>query len=63
MFSSSPKLGTALGGLGAYMHMFDPASRVSLFGATYRYTSTHSQVFQRVSPGNSSGADHHRDSC
>ena len=45
MFSSSPKLGTALGGLGAYMHSFDPDSRVSLVGATYRYTSTHSQIF------------------
>ena len=33
MFSSSPKLGTAVGGLGAYMHVFDPESRVSLFGA------------------------------
>ena len=34
LISSSPKLGTALGGLGAYMHVFDPASRVSLFGVT-----------------------------
>ena len=59
MFSSSPKLGTALGGLGAYMHMFDPASRVSLFGATYRYTSTHSQIFSAFAR-TSSGADHHR---
>ena len=59
MFSSSPKLGTAFGGLGAYMHVFDPASRVSLFGVQYRYTSTHSQIlgaFARTS----SGADHHR---
>jgi hypothetical protein len=59
MFSSSPKLGTALGGLGAYMHVFDPESRVSLFGAMYKYTSTHSQIvsaFVRTS----SGADHHR---
>ena len=59
MFSSSPKLGTALGGLGAYMHMFDPASRVSLFGAMYRYTSTHSQIFSAFAR-TSSGADHHR---
>ena len=59
MFSSSPKLGTALGGLGAYMHVFDPESRVSLFGATYRYTSTHSQIFSAFAR-TSSGADHHR---
>lgn len=59
MFSSSPKLGTALGGLGAYMHVFDPQSRVSLFGASYRYTSTHSQIFGAFAR-TSSGADHHR---
>ena len=59
VFSSSPKLGTAVGGLGAYMHVFDPASRVSLFGLSYQYTSTHSQIasaFARTS----FGADHHR---
>jgi hypothetical protein len=59
VFSSSPKLGTALGGLGAYMHVFDPASRVSLFGMSYQYTTTHSQVvtaFARTS----FRADHHR---
>ena len=59
VFSSSPKLGTAVGGLGAYMHVFDPDSRVSLFGVSYRYTSTHSQIasaFARTS----FGADHHR---
>jgi hypothetical protein len=59
MFSSSPKLGTAVGGLGAYMHVFDPQSRVSLFGATYKYTSTHSQIFSAFAR-TSSGADHHR---
>ena len=59
MFSSSPKLGTAVGGLGAYMHVFDPESRVSLFGAMYRYTSTHSQIFSAFAR-TSSGADHHR---
>src|SRR4051812_38220176 len=59
IFSSSPKLGTAVGGLGAYMHVFDPESRVSLFGATYRYTSTHSQIFSAFAR-TSSGADHHR---
>jgi len=59
VFSSSPKLGTALGGLGAFMHVFDPESRVSLFGVNYQYTSTHSQIagaFARTS----FGADHHR---
>jgi hypothetical protein len=59
VFSSSPKLGTAVGGLGAYLHVFDPSSRVSLFGVMYQYTSTHSQVagaFARTS----FGADHHR---
>ena len=44
VFSSSPKLGTSVGGLGAYLHVFDPESRVSLFGVKYQYTSTHSQV-------------------
>jgi hypothetical protein len=39
--------------------MFDPASRVSLFGAMYRYTSTHSQIFSAFAR-TSSGADHHR---
>lgn len=59
VFSSSPKLGTAVGGLGAYMKVFDPNSRVSLFGVMYEYTSTHSQIaaaFARTS----FGADHHR---
>jgi hypothetical protein len=57
--SSSPKLGTSVGGLGAYLHVFDPSSRVSLFGATYQYTSTDSSIaglFARAS----FGADHHR---
>jgi hypothetical protein len=59
VFSSSPKLGTAVGGLGAYLHTLDPESRVSLFGVMYQYTSTHSQIasaFARTS----FGADHHR---
>ena len=57
--SSSPKLGTAGGGLGAYLHKFDPDSRVSIFGAQAIYTSTDSLVaslFARTS----FGADHHR---
>ena len=59
VFSSSPKLGTAFGGLGAYMHRFDDSSRVSLFGLAYQYTSTSSQIatgFARTS----FGRDHHR---
>jgi len=44
MLSSSPTLGTAAGEPGGYMQMFDLASRVSLVGANYRYTSTHSQI-------------------
>src|SRR5262245_5097424 len=31
LVSSSPKLGTSFGALGAYLKVFDPASRVSLF--------------------------------
>ena len=57
--SSNPKLGTAFGGMGAYMHRFDADSQVSLFGVTYQYTSTHSTIagaFARTS----FGADHHR---
>ena len=57
--SSNPKLGTTFGGLGAYLHTFDPDSQVSLFGATYQYTSTDSSIaaaFARTS----FGADHHR---
>jgi hypothetical protein len=59
VFSSSPKLGTAGGALGAYLHVFDPGSRVSIFGVMYQYTSTHSQIataFARTS----FGGDHHR---
>ncbi len=59
VLSSSPKLGTSGGGLGAYMHTFDADSRVSLFGVSYQYSSTDSQIasaFARTS----FGADHHR---
>ena len=45
--------------MGAYLHHFDPDSRVSVFGLIYQYTSTHSTVaaaFARTS----FGADHHR---
>jgi hypothetical protein len=59
IFSSSPKLGTAGGGLAGYLHKFDADSRVSLVGILYEYSSTHSQIasaFARLS----FGADHHR---
>ena len=59
VFSSSPKLGTAGGGLAAYLHTFDADSRVSLFGVTYQYSSTHSQILSAFAR-TSSGADHHR---
>jgi hypothetical protein len=57
--SSSPKLGTAGGALGAYLHKFDPDSRVSILGVQATYTTTDSLVasaFARTS----FGADHHR---
>ena len=38
---------------------FDAASRVSLFGISYQYTSTHSQIAS-VFARTSFGADHHR---
>lgn len=59
LVSSNPKLGTAFGALGAYIHQFDDDSRQSLFGLVYQYTSTHSTItaaFARTS----FGADHHR---
>jgi hypothetical protein len=54
LVSSSPKLGTSVGALGAYARTFDPASRVSLFGGMAQYTSTHSVIaamFARTSFG------------
>ena len=59
LVSSNPKLGTSFGAMGAYLRSFDPASRVSLFGVNYQYTSTNSTIaaaFARTS----FGADHHR---
>jgi hypothetical protein len=59
ILSSNPKLGTEFGGLGAYLRTFDPKSQVSMFGAMFEYTSTHSMIgaaFARTS----FGADHHR---
>jgi len=59
ILSSSPKLGTSGGLLGAYLHRFDPDSRVSMFGAAAQYSSTGSFVggaFARAS----FRRDHHR---
>ncbi|WP_143749412.1 hypothetical protein [Caballeronia arvi] len=43
-FSNNPKLGTAFGGLGAYVRKFDDQSQVSMFGVTAQYTSANSAV-------------------
>src|SRR4051812_25073212 len=59
VFSSSPKLGTSIGGLGAYLKTFDAGSRLSIFGVMYQYSSTHSQIAS-VFARTSFGADHHR---
>jgi hypothetical protein len=59
LLSSNPKLGTSFGGMGAYLRVFDPGSRVSMFGVNYQYTSTNSTiavVFARTS----FGGDRHR---
>jgi hypothetical protein len=57
--SSSPKLGTSLGGMAAYMHYFDPESKASLFGGSAQYTSTDSIVASLFAK-TSFDADHHR---
>jgi len=59
LVSSSPKLGTSVGALVGYARVFDPASRVSIFGVMYQYTSTQSSIAS-VFARTSSGADHHR---
>jgi hypothetical protein len=59
LVSSSPKLGTSFGAMGAYLRRFDPDSQVSMFGLNYQYTSTHSTIaaaFARAS----FHADHQR---
>ncbi|MEE1674187.1 hypothetical protein SNR37_003623 [Agarivorans aestuarii] len=40
--SSDPKVGTAVGAMGAYLHKFDKHSPASMFGATASYSSTKS---------------------
>jgi hypothetical protein len=59
LVSSSPKLGTSVGVLAGYATMFDPGSRVSIFGLMYQYTSTKSNIAS-IFARTSSGADHHR---
>jgi hypothetical protein len=59
LVSSSPKLGTSVGALGAYATTFDPASRLSLFGAMAQYTSTES-IIAALFARTSFAADHHR---
>jgi hypothetical protein len=44
VFSSDPKLGTALGGIAGYLHYFDEKSRPSIFAVTGQYTSTDSII-------------------
>jgi len=58
-FTNSPKLGTSVGALGAYMKKFDAESQLSMFGVNAQVTSTNSQTagaFGRAS----FGADRHR---
>ncbi|MGE5362344.1 MAG: hypothetical protein ACM3NQ_25290, partial [Bacteroidales bacterium] len=59
LMSANPKLATAVGGMGAYLHYFDEKSQVSMFGAGYEYSTSHSSVgalFTRMSLAE----DHHR---
>jgi hypothetical protein len=57
--ASNPKLGTAFGGVGAYLHEFDPESRMSIFGVTVQYTTSDSIIAAALAR-TSFGADHHR---
>ncbi len=59
LVSNGPKMGTSFGGLGAYLHYFDPESDVSMFGAMFQYSTTHS-MFGGAFARTSFGADHHR---
>ena len=58
-FTSNPKLGTAFGALGGYLHKFDPKSQLSIFGVTAQYSSTDSLVASAVARA-SFGEDRHR---
>jgi len=57
--SSSPKLGTSGWGLAAYSTMFDPKSRLSLFGVMAQYSSTQSFI-ATLFAHTSFSADHQR---
>jgi hypothetical protein len=59
LVSSNPKLGTSFGAMGAYLHVFDPGSRVSMFGVNFQCTSTNS-IIAATFARTSFGADHHR---
>ena len=58
-FSSNPKLGNALGAMGAYVTKFDPKSQVSIFGLSAQYTDTDSATAAAVAR-TSFREDHHR---
>jgi hypothetical protein len=58
-FSSNPKLGTSLGGMGAYVTKFDPESQVSILGLSAQYTNTDSATVAAIAR-TSFRADHHR---
>ncbi|HKF46666.1 MAG TPA: hypothetical protein VKB38_04860 [Terracidiphilus sp.] len=59
LVSSSPKLGTSGGGLGAYATKFDPKSRLSLIGVMAQYSSTQS-IIATLFARTSFTADHQR---
>ena len=58
-FSSNPKLGNAVGAMGAYVTKFDLKSQVSIFGLSAQYTDTDSAT-AAVIARTSFREDHHR---
>src|SRR6187200_655640 len=58
-FSSNPKLGNALGAMGAYVTKFDAKSQVSIFGLSAQYTDTESATAAAIARS-SFLEDHHR---
>ena len=44
IFNSNPKLGTAFGAIGGYVHYFDEKSRPSIFAVTAQYSNTDSMI-------------------
>jgi hypothetical protein len=59
LLTINPKLGFSLGALAGYLHYFDDKSKVSTFGLSGMYTSTHSYVAMAFGKA-SFGEDHHR---